>query len=557
MDINNAMKSAFENYQAGNLREAAHICQKILKIHPNNINAINLLGIISYQQKDYDSAIKCSQKLIRLTSDNAQVHYILGHSLQEKGEIDAAVFHYQKSLSIDPNCADTNYNLGTIFQDKKRYDEAIFYYQKVLQIDPHDIDAYYNLGCVFQEKQLLDEAIACFQKALQLNPSLSDAYNNLGTALQNKGQMDEAIACYQKALQLKPNLSLALLNLITSERPNYDDSKKLLRLTKQLITQDMSKDDLLLVYFAMGKLYEKLEMFKESFEYYSFGNKLKRCQFQFNIDTHADYVSRIIKTLSAGFIDNIKFSGSHSELPIFIFGMPRSGTTLVEQIIASHSNVYGGGELPFFSEINQNLPSVLRVSECYPECMHFIDDQTAYTLAELYLHGIREKTGLSRNFTRITDKNPFNFYYLGLISLLFPKARFIHCLRNPLDTCVSIYFHNFATGNQFAYDLSELGQYYRGYLKLMKHWREILPIRIFEVKYEDLVQQQEGVSRKLVEFCGLEWDQACLEFYKNDRPVFTASSWQVRQPIYTKSCGRWQNYGQFLEPLKKLLADFI
>ncbi len=319
----------------------------------------------------------------------------------------------------------------------------------------------------------------------------------------------------------------------------------------------MSENALIPVYFAMGKLCDKLEMFKESFEYYRFGNKLRRGQFEFNIDSNVDYVSRIIETFSADFIEHRKSWGSDSEMPIFIFGMPRSGTTLAEQILASHPNVYGRGELQFFNQMDQNLPSILKVNERYPECLNFIDDQTAYTIAELYIKKTREIVGLSKDYTLITDKNPFNFYQLGLISLLFPKASFIHCQRHPLDTCISIYFHNFATGNQFAYDLSELGQYYREYLRLMNHWRKVLPIRIFELKYEDIVQQQEEVSRKLVKFCGLEWDPACLDFYKNDRPVFTASSWQVRQPIYTTSCGRWQNYDQFLDPLKELLADFI
>jgi tetratricopeptide (TPR) repeat protein len=557
MNINNAIKSAFENYQAGNVQQAVTLCKKIMEIQPNNINAVNLLGIVSYQQKNYDSAIEYSKQLITLNPNNAQAYYILGHSLQEKSEVDEAIIYYKKSLQLNPDIVDAYYNLGTIFQDKKRHDEAIFYYQKVLQINPNDVDAYYNLGCVFQEKEMLDEAIAYFQKALYFNPNLPDAYNNLGTALQNKGQMDEAIGCYKKALQLNPNLSLALLNLITSERLSHDDSKELLKLTQKLIVQDISKNDLLLLYFTMGKLCEKLEIFKESFEYYSFGNKLKRGQFEFNIDSHVDYVSRIIKTFSADFIKQRRSWGSDSLMPIFIFGMPRSGTTLFEQIIASHPKVYGGGESLFFHQIEQNLHSVLKLNELYPECLNFIDGQTTYAIADLYLKKTREVIGLSTDYTRITDKNSFNFYHLGLISLLFPKASFIHCQRHPLDTCISIFFHNFATGNQFAYDLSELGQYYRAYLRLMNHWREVLPIRIFELKYEDIVQQQEEVSQKLVEFCGLEWDSVCLDFYRNERPVFTASSWQVRRPIYTTSCGRWRNYEEFLEPLKELLADFI
>jgi tetratricopeptide (TPR) repeat protein len=366
--------------------------------------------------------------------------------------------------------------------------------------------------------------------------------------------MDEAINCFEKALQIKPNLMLALLNLVTSERLSYNDSMGLLKMAKSFIAPDISKNDLLLVYFAMGKLCEKLGMFQESFEYYRFGNKLKRDQFEFNIDSNVDYVLRIIKTFSADFIKQRKSWGSNSEMPIFIFGMPRSGTTLVEQIIASHPRVYGGGESLFFHQMDQNLHTVLKLNELYPECLNLINDQAICAIAELYLKKTREVIGRSADYTRITDKNPFNFYHLGLISLLFPKANFIHCQRHPLDTCISIYFNNFSTGNQFAYDLSELGQYYREYLRLMNHWREVLPIRIFELKYEDIIQQQELVSRKLIEFCGLEWDSVCLDFYKNDRPVFTASSWQVRRPVYTTSCGRWRNYDQFLDPLKELLA---
>jgi hypothetical protein len=321
--------------------------------------------------------------------------------------------------------------------------------------------------------------------------------------------------------------------------------------------QDMSENDLIRVYFAMGKLCDNLQMFEKSFEYYRSGNMLKRSQVEFNIDSYADYLSRIKKIFSAAFIENRKSWGSDSEMPIFIFGMPRSGTTLVEQIIASHPYVYGGGELQFFNQMDQKLAFITKVNERYPECLNFFDDQTAYDIAELYIKETRGRIANAKDYTRFTDKNPFNFCHLGLISLLFPKASFIHCQRYPLDTCLSIYFQYFLIGNDFAYDLSELGQYYLEYLKLMSHWRKVLPVRIFELRYEDIVQNQEEVSRKLLEFCGLEWDSACLTFYNKDRPVFTASDWQVRQPIYATSSGRWKNYDQFLYPLKELLADFI
>jgi hypothetical protein len=306
----------------------------------------------------------------------------------------------------------------------------------------------------------------------------------------------------------------------------------------------------------MGKLCENLKIFEKSFEYYHLGNSLIREKVEFNIHSHVDYVSRIKETFSVDFIEHRKSWGSDSDMPIFIFGMPRSGTTLVEQILASHPKVYGGGELQFFIQKGQNLPAILKVTERYPECMHSLDEQSAYDLAELYIKETRKLAGPLKDYIRITDKNPINVYYLGLISLLFPKASFIHCQRHPLDTCLSIYFKLFSTGNHFTYDLRDLGQYYIEYLKLMDHWRKVLPISIFELRYEDLVQRQEEVSRKLIEFCGLEWDSTCLDFYKTDRTVFT-SRWQVRQPIYTTSSGRWKNYDKFLNPLKEVLADFI
>jgi len=591
MNISNAIKSAIENYQAGNLQQAINICKKIIKKHPININAVNLLGIISYQQKDYDSAIKYSKKLINLDPQNAQAYYILGHSLQEKGDVEEAILHYQKSLSINPNFADAYYNLGTIFQDKKRYDESISYYQKALQLNPSDIDACYNLalelqeinqlnealiyyqktlllnpnladaynniGIILQEKEQLNEALSCSQKAIQLNPNCFEAYNNMGNVYIVQGKLNQGISCFKKALQLNPNYTEALLNLVRNPRLSYDETKELLALLKELIKRDISENVSIEAYFAMGKLCDTLKMFEESFGYYRFANVLKRAQVKFNINSNVDYFSRIKKTFSADFVENRKSWGRNPEMPIFIFGMPRSGTTLVEQIIASHPDVHGGGELQFFNQMDQKLLSTLKVNERYPECLNFIDDQGAYTIAELYIKETRELVGPSKDYTRITDKNPFNFYHLGLISLLFPKASFIHCQRHPLDTCISVYFQNFKAGNYFAYNLSELGQFYLEYLKLMNHWRKILPIRIFELKYEDIVQQQEEVSQKLLEFCGLEWNSACLNFYKKDGPVFTASTWQVRQPIYTTSCGRWQNYDQFLDPLKELLTDLI
>jgi tetratricopeptide (TPR) repeat protein len=557
MNINNAIKSAFENYQAGNLQQAEKICRNILIKKPNNVEALHFLGVIHFQNGQHDLAIEYIKKALRIDPSFADGYSNLGNIFQAKNQLDEAISCYRTALEINPKLGKTYFNLGIALQDKGQLDEAIACYQQAMQLNLNIFGLYYNLGLAFEKLHKLEEALSYYQKTIELNPNFFEAYNNMGNVFVVQGKLNEGISCFKKALQLKPDYTIALLNLVRNQRLNFDDSKELFELTKELIKRDMSENDSINVYFAMGKLCDNLNMFKESFEYYRLGNAIKRTQLEFNIDSHVDYLSRIRKTFSTDFIEYRKSWGSNTEMPIFIFGMPRSGTTLVEQIIASHPDVYGGGELQFFIQMEQKLPSILKVDELYPECLNFIDDKAAYDMAESYIKETREIAGLSKDFTRITDKNPFNFHHLGMISLLFPKASFIHCQRHPLDTCISIYFHEFSSGNHFAYDLRELGQYYREYLKLMNHWRNVLPINIFELKYEDMIKQQEEVSRKLVEFCGLEWNSASLDFYKKDRPVFTASNWQVRQPIYTTSCGRWKNYEQFLHPLKEVLADFL
>jgi len=553
MNINNAIKSAFKHYQTGNLQQAENICKKILLKKPNNSNTTNLLGVVYYQIGNYDFAIKYFKKTIELNPLHDEAYNNLGLALKGVGQIDKAISCYRHAIKLNPNNFNYYFNLGFVFQEQHKLNEAISCYQKAIDLNPNYFDAYSNLGAVFQEQHKLNEAISCYQKAIDLNPNYFDAYNNLGAVLITQGKLNEGIRCFKKALQINPNYPQALFNLVDKQRLSNDDSKELFKLAKELIKQDMSKNDSIHIYFAMGKLCFNLKMFTESFEYYRLGNMLKRAQVKFNINSLVDVLSRTKETFSADFIKYRKSWGSNSEMPIFIFGMPRSGTTLLEQIIASHPNVYGGGELQFFNQIDQKLAPSLKANKPYPECLSFIDDGTTHDIAELYL----KETRTLVNYTRITDKNPYNFLHLGLISLLFPKASFIHCQRHPLDTCISIYFQNFSTHNYFAYDLNELGEYYLEYLKLMNHWRQVLPINIFELKYEDIVQQPEKVSRKLIEFCGLEWDSSCLDFYKKDHLVFTASAWQVRQPIYTTSCGRWQKYEQFLDPLKELLADFI
>ena len=258
------------------------------------------------------------------------------------------------------------------------------------------------------------------------------------------------------------------------------------------------------------------------------------------------YVDRVIATFTPELLaEKVEF-GNPSELPVFIVGMPRSGTSLVEQIAASHPDVYGAGELDDMRRIAVALSARLGTSETYPEVVRRLDPITTRAIAEEHLAQLRTHSAAA---ARITDKLPINFHRLGLAAILFPRARLIHCMRDPLDTCVSCYFQEFAHGQPFAYDLGYLGRFYRDYERLMAHWHRVLPGKILDIPYEALIADQEGWSRKLIDFLGLPWDDRCLAFYKKERLVRTASFWQVRQPIYASSVGRWRHYAKHLRPL--------
>jgi tetratricopeptide (TPR) repeat protein len=475
----------------------------------------------------------------------------------KSGQLKNAEEVYQKILKTNPNHALTLHMSGLMAHQLDDNDKAVRLLSRAIENEP-DIAMYHNnLGLAFEGQQKLDEAISCYLRALQLDPECYEAYTNMGNVLMAQGKLREAISSYKSALRINASYAEALVNLVNTQRVSNSDTKELLQLAESLIQQELSEDDSIRVYFSLGKLCDVSGMFERGFEYFRLGNALKRGKVDFNMDAHKEFISRMVETFSYDFVSERQSWGCDSEAPVFVFGMPRSGTTLVEQIIASHPNAFGAGELQFFVQAENKLPAMLELGENYPECVNWIHRGIAKDIGELYVKQLKKLSGLSVKHSRITDKNPFNFLHLGLISLLLPKARFIHCKRHPLDTCLSIYFHLFTTYNYFAYDLAELGAYYREYRRLMNHWSNVLPQKILELEYEELVRSQEMVSRRLIEYCGLEWDPACLRYYDNDRPVLTATNWQVRQPIYNSSCDRWQNYDQFLNALKDLVADFI
>jgi hypothetical protein len=303
-------------------------------------------------------------------------------------------------------------------------------------------------------------------------------------------------------------------------------------------------------------LLDRAGAYDEAFQHFQEGNRRRREQFLqegqgFDRAAHSELVDRLLRVFTADYFERVRGFGSDSEVPVFVTGMPRSGTSLVEQILSHHPEAAGLGELRDIPKMVTDLPARLQTAEKYPECLAYLDQAAVQGLGQAYLNRIQQLAGSAR---RVSDKMLENFLHLGLIATLFPRARIIHCRRDPLDTCVSCYLQ-FFHGLDFTWDLADLGSYYRDYQRLMAHWQTVLPMPILDINYEDLVADVEDQSRRLLTFCGLDWNDRCLRFYENPRAVRTVSKLQVRRPIYTSSVGRWRHYAAHLGPLQEALRD--
>ena len=540
-----ALYNLGEAFQSqGKVGDAIGCYQRVLSLKPDYYIAYNNLGSALQDQGKLDEAIACYQYVLSLNPDYYMAHTNLGNALKEQGKLDEAIACYQHALSLKPDYYITYNNLGSALQDQGKLDEAIACYQHALSLKPDYYKALNNLGNALKEQGKLDEAIACYNRSLSLKPDYYIAYNNLGIALQSQGKFGEAVAAYRKATSSDENFTAAYLNLTECRTFTEADSEIIATLHKMLERAEIKDEDAANLRFSLGKIHDDMGRYGEAFSEYSEANRLKNKNCKFDRDKHSGRISRLMEIFTPGFFEERRDFGSDSDLPIMVLGMPRSGTTLVEQIVASHPRVCGAGELDFW-----NATARKHTFDTIPATT----DNMVASIAGEFIDYLRS---FSKTARYITDKMPNNYLHVGLIHLVFPKVRIIHVQRNPVDTCLSIYFHKFLGKHYYSYDLDNLVFVYKQYQRLMSHWRDVLPSEVFyEVNYEDLIKDQEKISRELIRFCGLTWDEKCLRFHLTERPVKTSSCWQVRQPIYKSSVARWMNYRQFLGPLADLLTE--
>ena len=430
-----------------------------------------------------------------------------------------------------------------------RVDEAETQYRAILAADPNNADAMHLLGVVCLQKQDWQQAQALIENAIQLAPNRSVFHHNLGAVYRVLGRFADAESHYRDAIRLQPDYAEAYFNLSGSRQFTADDVAiaPLCRLAQR---SELSPPDRTFVHFALGKIYDDLGNYDQAFSHYEQGNQAAAARY--DPADHSQFMDDLIVNFDRDRLLGLYGDGCTDERPVFVVGMPRSGTTLIEQILASHPDVFGAGELMDIPSISRTLTRHTADGAPYPSCIHSLEATTFRGFGEAY---IRRVGSLHATARRIVDKYPINYEHLGLIALLLPQAHIIHCRRNALDTCLSCYFQRFRKGHAYAYDLGHLGANYRDYQRIMEHWRDVLPMPMLEMDYEVLVREPENASRQLIDFCGLPWDARCLEFHAVDRPVSTASQWQVRRPIYRSAVARWERYADHLGPLRESLGS--
>ena len=614
-DVQVLMATANALCALGRAREAVALYQAVLQINPQLSEAQNNLGNAFQELGEYADAVGCYRAALASKADDAETHCNLSNALRQLGQLDEAIGCAQRAIALEPGLSLAHNNLGLAFAALGRGREAVASFRQAVALNPRFVEALSNLGNALRERGEHAEALSLLRTAIELRPQRAESHYNLGSAQYAHGQVAESVASFRAALALRPDYpaaqvglatalrlhgqaseaedscrsalaahpddvaALCLLGDLNADRGDFQSAQELFeraltidanspavfcsiaahrRMTRAdagwlagveaLLAKRLVPQHEIGLRFALGKYYDDTGQYDQAFSEYRRANELsKRYETHYDRTQLTQEVDRIIGSFGTSFMRKSHAGASASELPVFIIGMPRSGTSLTEQILASHPQVFGAGEPVFWDSAFEVFARTGHPSEAAANAFA--------AMARDYLARVTRLAGAAQ---RVVDKLPANFLYAGLIHAVFPRAKILHMQRHPIDTCLSIYFQNFSTLHPYAADLDDLVHYYGEYVRLTDHWRGLLPpTTLLEIPYEALIEDQEGWSRRIVDFIGLPWHSRCLDFHQTQRVVITASRWQVRQRLNAASVGRWRNYENYIAPLRQLIAAAI
>jgi len=541
INLGNALRM-LERFQ-----EAVTCYRRALEIDPQHADSYTNLGGVSIDLGDLDAAVINFKHALALDPSHLEANYGLGNALGERGQTEAAINAYRKVIAIDPEYEPAYIALGNAFNAMGDIDAAIQTYNQALKFDPQNKNACNGLAQALSDQGETDAAIDTYRRVIEIDPGNKEAYNGLAKVLSDMGEIDAAIGIYHQSLEIEPQAHVYRSLTKNKKFSEYDDDLRAME--SFFAATAISDEDKMHLAFGLGKAYEDLRQYEKSMDFILEANRLKRATLDYSMAESQESFANIKASFSAAFFAQREGIGNPDQTPIFILGMPRSGTSLVEQILASHPNVFGAGELSDLARLTR-LTGNADASFKFPAGITDLDAPTLAELGQQYINRIRHYSSDARH---ITDKMPHNFLYIGLIRTILPNAKVIHCSRDPMDTCLSLFKNYFSQAINYSYDLTELGLYYNLYRELMTHWHVTLPGFIYNLGYEELVTEPETRIRSLLGFCGLPWDENCLDFHQTRRKVRTASNAQVRRPIYRDSVKLWRRYEKQLQPLRLVL----
>ncbi len=511
------MALAAEHQKEGRREEAERIYRRVLRENPKNVDALRLLALIA----------------------------------SDAGQADDAEAMLRRAVELAPDFLLALLDLGRLYKEQDRFADALACFDRMIALEPSQPQAHYQRAATLARASFTPEAIASYRRCLALRPAHPGALLGLGHVLKAVGNYEGSVAAYQACIDAVPGSGESFWSLANLKTYRFDDTT-IAEMERRAVGPEVRPSSRVNFLFALGKAYEDRGDFDRAWEQYRAGNEAQRAVVSYDpVQTEA-MNDRLLAAYTAEFLASHAGSGNPDAAPVYILGLPRSGSTLLEQVLASHGQVEGTSELPYVGRVATSLNRNRGDGVNYPEAMRELRPDHIRALGDDYLALARmhRRAGAPR----FIDKMPNNFPNVGLIALMLPNAKIIDARRHPLDACLSCWRQLFARGQNFTYDLTEIGEYYLQYQRMMDHWAAVLPGRVLTVQYEEVVSDFEPQVRRLLDFCGLPWEDACLRFYESERPVRTPSAEQVRQPIYDRSVGHWKNYEQHLGELVEVIA---
>jgi tetratricopeptide (TPR) repeat protein len=534
----------------GKLAEAEAVYRAVLSQSPNDAPAWHYIGLVKYQAGKLEEADAYMSRSLTINGACANTWSDLGAVKLKSGDVENSIRHFARALELNDTHIDALNNMAAALRRIHHFAKAIVPLRRLAMLRPKSAEVMRNLADTFYHLGAVEDSVESYQEAIRLDPQGNTARLGMAEACEAAGKFKQARYQYISVLRRDPNHPLALSKLLQM-RSGATDSGWVTQ-AKQLVeraeTEAAAK-----IRLNVGLSYylDRIGLYDSAFSHLKRARDEEARMQPFNSDEYSAAVDTLIEVLPKEFFKAAETSGMSSTRPIFIVGMPRSGTTLTEQVLASHPRVVAGGELAALPGASYRIMELSGDKRPYPYGLTSMSAASLEILAKGYLDQV---ANIHSGDCKITDKLPFNFMHLGVIALMFPNAKIVHCRRDPMDNCMSCYFTSFAKEVKFASDLETLGRYYADYDRLMKHWTDALPSGIFNLRYEDLVSNTEATIKALLGYCELEWEPACLKFYETARGIRTPSRWQVRQPIYASSVARWRHYERHLAPLKRGLG---